>query len=834
MDGLADCVQTTLQLKEKGLREEVMEELREAVWEEVREEVRETVREEVRQEMEEAAVTSHKPLNMDEQNFLQLFTNAQQGLPESFQGGRMVPLEEHGRQWGPLPPHLNVGGPNNQEKPPPSVAPLRNESEDQPFVKMDGREDASLQPHQEASVPPFPQMAPGPMMVPPGARPMVVTMPGMPPMGWYPYMPLPMFMTPQMNMLPHVMPPIAPEQGPDEQPMVQSEVLSSNKGVEPTEEPHTEEVTVEGGVPDEVLHPCVGPHPERGEGGAKVATGELPSAFPSADLQNDADISEGESPVTAHGPADSGTKESSAHPTTLEIVTPQAQFAQNLDDISPSTEPVTSSLLPGDDQPLSAQGAPQAPQPGLPCRRRDINDIDRALEEGEQGQGKEEKEDVPPSSHTQQKQNPKLRSRQSGSHRNKPRDGLHHGAGKSQSKGGYHGRQGQRYTAAPPVDGSPVPTPSLRQPPAVSHPSEPQPSSPTQLKPSTFNQPQLQASGSPVSGAAGVKNGEEASAKLSADGVKGNQTAGRDSGTGTTKSTFSGGKGGGGGGRGGKGGRGKGGKDTAPGSKMTTEGNEQAPTKNEDRVKVDSVTGDTSEGKGGRPRGNYQKSSFKQKEGRKVSGGAGGYRSHRPQQQNSSSQPNSSGNQDGDITSNSQPQRPKGGSSGGGKSAKWDGKKMKKVTAAAISDSASSQQEPTRSGRSNLTSHTPLVTDCTLPKPLPSFKNLYSSSPQTEGRDFSPPVQEDSWPCLATTVEECDLENHTSPCQYSPGSPTLTGVSKQSSPPNFSFTPTPPTYAQCTFDSTLSHHDVWSWTSADDALKFFPALRTTATVEPPT
>lgn len=812
--GLVDCIHSTMELKEKKLREEVRVELREAVWEEVKEEVREEVREmvkqEVREEMEEAAVTSHKPLNMDEQNFLQLFTNAQQGLPESFQGGRMVPLEEHGRQ---LPLHLNVGVPTNQEKLPHSA---RNDSEEripmnQPFVKMDGREDdASLQPHQEASIPPYPQMAPSPMMVPPGARPMVVTMPGMPPMGWYPYMPLPMFMTPQMNVLPHVIPPMAPDQGPDEQSTVQSESLPSNEGVEPTEEVmlHTEDVTVE-----EV--PPVGPNPEGEEDGVKNSvTGELPAAFPSADLQTDSDVGEGDSSTVG------STKGASILPQTLELGTPQPdQFAQSLDDISPSAEPASGPLLPGNDLYESAQGtkgSPQAPQPGLPCRRRDINDIDRALEDGEQGQGKqgkEEKEDVPPP--TQQKQYPKGRSRQGGSNRNKSRDGSYH---KSQSKG--YSRQGQRYTSVQTSDQSSVPPPSLRQ----ASSSEPPPSSPTQLKSVIPIQAQLQGSSGP--GTAGVKNGDEkgaASVKLGTEGVKGNPPAGRDGATGT-KSTFSGGKGGGGGGRGGRGGRGKG-RDNAAGSKTTTEGSEQALTKNEDRVKVDSASGDTSEGKSGRHNFNrgYQKSGFRQKDGRKVGGGTGGYRSHRQQQQNNS-QTNSIDTQDSDTT---QQQRPKG-NGGGGKSVKYEGKKSKKVTVAAIPDTdGSQQQEPTRSGRGS-----PLVTDCILAKPLPSFKNLYSASPKNEGIDFSSPVQEDSWPCLATTASQRD---YTPPCQYSPGSPTLTGVCKQSSTPHFSF-PSHPIYAQCTFDSTLSHHDVWSWTNADDGdtLKFFPALQNTANIKPPT
>ena len=143
--------------------------------------------EEEKQRVQEEAMTAHKSLNAEEQNFLQLLNSTQQGLPR----------EELGRQARPLPYSLpTVGHIPGSIEPEDALARL---SSGPPFTSErteGGEEDGSLQPHQEASAHPYPHMAPGPMVVPPGARPMVMSVPGMPPMGWYPYMPFPMFLPP--------------------------------------------------------------------------------------------------------------------------------------------------------------------------------------------------------------------------------------------------------------------------------------------------------------------------------------------------------------------------------------------------------------------------------------------------------------------------------------------------------------------------------------------------------------------------------------------------------------------------------------------------------------
>lgn len=236
------------------------------------------------------------------------------------------------------------------------------------------------------------------------------------------------------------------------------------------------------------------------------------------------------------------------------------------------------------------------------------------------------------------------------------------------------------------------------------------------------------------------------------------------------------------------------------------EGSLPAPTKNEERERSELTTGETTEGKGARH--TFNKGGYPQKgqgvpRQRKAGGGSGGFRSHRPPQQNNF-QANSTGNQDNEYVTAQQTRRR--GLASDEKLAKGESKNPKRANSTAT-DSASNQQEPTRSGGGS--SATPLP--CSLAEPLPSFKNLYSSSPKDDSDDFFPHTQ-DSWPCFMTNVAP--------PSQHSPGPPTSPFTSicdEQSSTSHHQ-------PAQCTFDSNFSCRDVRSWSNNPDIFKFFPAL----------
>ena len=912
MEGLTDSVLSAMEMNEKKLRaelreevrEEVKEEVREEVRGEIREEVREAVREEVRAEVreevrEEVGIMGHKPLNMDEQNFLQLFSNAQQGLPESFPGGRMVTLEDHGGQGGPFPhPSTSV-----QEKLQQSLGASIGDGSAPSFMKGDGREDDSgVQPHQEATVPPYHQMAPSPMMVPPGARPMMVTMPGMPPhMGWYPYMPFPMFMPPQippqMGVIPPMIPPMASDQGgaPDDQ--LQNEMPPSSEeqpedfgtgsggeGVTDGEVGAAETASAHCGMNGVVREESA----EFSGGEDAVAAAEPPIAFPSADLQTDLDIDEIEDPAptlsTLHNGATEDTPTQLPSPPTLDPVTTQVS---GLDEISPSPQPAdpptTSNLpLPGEEasaqwdpepaqsSPGGKDSSPHTPRPGLPCRRRDVNDIDRALESGEQAvqpvqPGREEKEDTvaapsPPSSH--KRYPPKGKSRQSNTHRGgKSREGTYQGAGKSHyhnARSGHHGgRQSQRYSqtssTSPSEQQSPVPptqpsssTQSLNSSGghAQTSPSDPPVSSSTQSKTPVVQTHSQTTKSSGSSGSSSVRNGssegvkKSVDGKSSADGGKGGLSGGKDGGTAGAKASVSvvaargkgsgwGGKGGKGGGKGrGGGGGGGGGKDSSVGAKNSSEGGDGGEGTSAALVNDKShsgTAGEVTEVKSAKHtfnRGGYQQKGqgfSRQRDGKKVSGGSGGQRSHRSPQQNHSQTPLSDSS---DTATPQQQQKMREPAGGSGKLVKGEAsKKGKRVNA--LPDSSSSQQEPTRSGASSKPR-----SDRMLAEPLPSFKNLYSSSPRDETNDVFPPLTQDSWPSFLS--QQSDLNYPLPPPHCSPGSPIsppITGVCEQSSSPHFSYL-YPPTWAHSTFDPTPPYCDLWSWTANSDT--FIPTLLPTA------
>ena len=950
VEGFAGSVHTMMEEMEQRVREEIREEvmaevreqLRDEVMAEVREELREEVREGVREEVrEELGALGHKQLNVDEQNFLQLFTNVQQGLPESFQG-RVVPLEEQGYPYH-LPPagyphqeklHLPPAGYPHQEKlhlPPagyphqeklllpaqPSGPLGAGESADsddeimsgQAFMKVEGREDGrNLQPHQEASVPPYPQMAPGPMMVPPGARPMVVPMPGMPHhMGWYPYMPFPMFMPPpQVGVMPHVPPHMVPGLGP------QDEQDSSSQDDEPLPPHEVVRQAEESGHLDEEQEPMdmremnrdlSGGPPgfveKRGQedfidvsGIIPTVANELPIAFPSADVKtghnqegvawdktghNQEGVAWDKTGHTQEGVAvatgilvDRAPEDGVVHqlpsPQTFELVTPRVDQFHFPPQPLPPQPLYPAQLSPSPQSPPPAENAeptyfytgeemattgsswrvpatgqhgkdlstPQlAPRrPGLPCRRRESNDINQIMEEQEESEETgelaperevlEDKEEVapsPPTPPSSQKQG-KGKFRQSGHHRNKPRDGSYHGHGGGKyhnvrSAGGSGGQQshtnrqhssaqnsGSLQESPPHTQSVSRQTSSANSSRSQAPPPQPQVAGPVQPKTAssqTRTHANSNASGnsSPAmtsSSAEGVKK-TTPGAKSSSEGVKSSTSGGRDS----TAKTAGGG----------------GGKESGAGRKNADGVVKEGSTATLEKEKGDG-TAATAEAKTSRQhhsRHQQKPQAFsRQREGKRSGGGnSGGYRSNRSQQQQQQQQRP----QDSAAGTTSQKPRASGGSGSSGKPAKGESsssKKPKKYSATTTS-SANSQQEPTRSGGSRT-----LTVDTSLAEPLPSFKNLYSSSPKDERNRFCQHTQ-DGWPSLTYNEQEmCPLPPHTR--QYSP---PLTSACEQSSTPHYY--PVHHSHAQCTFDSNVSHQDKRNFKNMDVYAQFFPALR---------
>ena len=223
-------------------------------------------------------------------------------------------------------------------------------------------------------------------------------------------------------------------------------------------------------------------------------------------------------------------------------------------------------------------------------------------------------------------------------------------------------------------------------------------------------------------------------------------------------------------------------------------------------------------------RRDYQKGQgySRQRDGKKAGGGTGGQRSHRPPQQNHSQTHSPDSNE---TTTTTQQQKITRGPAGGSeKAVKGEpSKKPKKVNA--VPDSGSTPQEPTRSGASAK----PSLVDRTLAEPMPSFKNLYSSSPIDEGTDFCPLTQ-DSWPSFLSQQSDLNLPPSQRP-PHSPISPPITSVCAQSSSPHFSYI-YPPTYS-C--DLNLMYSDIWTWTADSDA--FTPTLHhmpSAASTEPTT
>ena len=452
--------------------------------------------EEERQQAQKEAITMHKSLNADEQNFLQLFSSAQQVLPDPIQG-RVPPREEPGRQGRALPYALH-------SLPTAGHAPGSAEQEDAlsrlssvpPFTSErteGGEEEGSLQPHQEASVHPYPHMTPGPMVVPPGARPMVMSVPGMPPMGWYPYMPFPMFIPPHMapGMMQPAPPHMAPGQGPDSQTFLPEDAQQVPQNAEEQEvegaQNERQERLVSGRVRSEVMvtkgrsgdgQEGEG-HSEEGDGGRVSA--EVPMAFPSADVKTEHSM-EG-----VEGARTEGMVAEPPSPQTLDLVTPLMEqnslprpppsphpppsspppppsppvaTAPPDEDNTSSASELASQRQPSKDPPLTQQSHVH---PGLPCRRRDAADHLVEKEGPEPSQSKGEKEDtsLPPSSPAAQTPAPATHKQRQGrgkshqmasSYRNRgPKDGSHqankpqHHTGGVKSGGGQSSRSGRHH-----------------------------------------------------------------------------------------------------------------------------------------------------------------------------------------------------------------------------------------------------------------------------------------------------------------------------------------------------------------------------------------------------
>ena len=724
-EGLSNAVHTAFDMREMTVREEVREEVRSELREEVREEVRAEIWEEVIEEVREKVmvemgegVAGHKPLNIDEQNFLQLFTSAQQGLPESFQGGGIIPPGEQGRFGGLYP--LNAGYPEKLQLSANSLGLSADSEDGPPLVKDDIRDDESLplQPRQEASVPPYPQMASGPMMVPPGARPMVVPMPGMPPMGWYPYLPFHMFVPPNVNVLPPGPVPMAPDRADSPDDHLPESLMT--EGITEETGSTTEEMPRTGGVAN-----TVDDYADINQIPQVASAKPSPASFPSADLQSDTDIE-----VVCRRLSDANTQPSSilsTSPHDVELVTPQVnQFAaQGLDDISPSS---LSPDPPSGTPPIQGKGdtqeTPANPRPGLPCRRRDASDIDRELEEAEKVVSSS-----PPPSSSQRQPLGKGKGRQG--HRNRTRDGKHWPSNHEKRHG---------------LPSQPPATPPLDQPRESSIKHSATTENHTHLAPPTSDPSQSDKPRTLTTGSAeGVKKNavdtklnsegvDDSSSKVSGGMKGGREDGGRGGrGDGWREKGGKGGRGGGRGEKGGKGGKGRGGGKDRP-SKSTV-GDEEKVGKDESNEAADGR-----HDKGG---GHSQKFG-EDRDGKRVSGGGtGGYRSHRTPQQNHSQAPSTWSQND--MTAQQQKrtretaERP------------WKGQSRARVKRVnPISDSDSTQQEPTRSSMTSLKTSPDREP---LGKLLPSFKNLYSSTSPEENDEYFSRTQE-SWPSM--TQPQCD------------------------------------------------------------------------------
>ena len=513
VEGLGDRVQTVMEERERKLREmvrselkeEVKEEVRQEVWEvvweevkmevkeevksEVREEVREEVMEEVRAELvEEMNVAHHKPLNVDEQNFLQLFTHSQQGISERPLHLPPHPPMDPARFPGYLPHLTPSPGPPNKT---PVISRGRSvdtgEDDDTDSLRRDGEgeeDDTEVLPHQEASVPPYHQMAPGPMMVPPGARPMVFPpMPGVP---WYPpYMPFPFVIPPHHQMVPHMAPPMGLDQRSGSSEDQQS--LQNDPQVAETPEQLEECQTSTAGSVGQPVDTTstdsgvVGDGATGGKDIPQVATVKPPYTFPSADVQTDVDIDDIEAPDVTH------LTDSLPSASPPRDVKPQAIQSVAISG-SPSSEPPPPAAA---TEPEGEQ-KDEGPRPGLPCRGKSTAEVSSSTQEVGEDQTKEEKAEpavVATPTNQRQYQGKGRGGRQGSSHRGRNREGSggrnrdgsgggrgyrasHHDRrhGPSASDGATSRVSGVNHTSS----SSPTDTPA-----AVSAPDEPSVATPT-------------------------------------------------------------------------------------------------------------------------------------------------------------------------------------------------------------------------------------------------------------------------------------------------------------------------------------------------------------------
>lgn len=927
VQSLSESVHNEIQEREKSLREEIKEEVREEVRmeliEEVREEMKTTMRDEIMNEVrsEFGEVLSHKPLNMDEQNFLQLFTNSQQGLRETIHDGRMVLPEEHGRYGGsPIPPNLqNIGFVDKLHH---QLIGSQGDTDD--VIQPSGNHDNDPAGVQEVSVPPFHQMPPNPMMVPPGARPMVVTMPGMP---WYPYMPFPMFMPPhhQMNVLPPpVLPPhMTPDQTNDDLEEHQPDQTEGQEDHLPTGDNHhtilesttttgdiellegEQEVMVTEGETDDILpqnnltstvpaSDTLDTHP------VNISPTHQLTAFPSADLHTGlddielpstiagSDLTTTNSPPPPQPSLSLSLSSSSSSKHTVELVTPQVSpYTHSLDDISPTPQP-TSTGHHGDDElnnthwddgtsndrdVLSSNS--HTIRPGLPCRRRDINDIDRVLSSADDGREVEEelKEDETTASHVIQRQpSNKGKARHGNIHRgNKSRDGTYHGgggggdgtgrAGKAHNKASdrrhtLSNQQSSSSTATEPSSKTSVTSgghQSTRShthtPTSSTSPDLQTASSHSQSKTGQSRVHTTTAGGKSRTQTTASSNGTTSSSSTvrnsSGEGVKKNApdtklsgevvkvTTGKDSSSGG--SSVKGGSGAsvrGNGGKAGNKGRGPGvvgGRDRKNDTSNSVGGDDGrqaasvATSVAASKIEEKDLASDevSSEGKKNL-RQNYSRSGSNQKYGRQkdsrkpigsvqVGGGGGGRGGHWTHRQPHTTGDNDTRHKLRVNTTASKTVREQGDSKS----------KAKRVNSVPDSGTTQQQQQSTRCSRQSCLK---TLSD-TQQQLLPSFKNLYSSNQddEIENELFTHSSQE-SWPSM---TQHCD-DLTPLPSQYLPSSPaslSLTGVCHQSSPH------LPKHFSGPNSSSNLPSYHHNTSDIQKDLLTFFPALLSTVTTD---